>query len=201
MKTIAKRILMICFVALFATACDTLSSIAQQGQELLTLAKCNFKFNSLSDVEMLGLKLRKGMTKDDLNVTQLANLAKALLTRSLPMNFNVNLDATNPNSTNAAMSKMDYIIALNQKQVVSSTLDRNINIPANSSNMVSIPITTDLFQLFSNETGDAITNIAFKLLGSSSNPVDLTAKIKPYITVGSQSLSYPDFITINKTLN
>jgi len=201
MKTIAKRILMLCMVAMFATACDTLASIATQGQELLTLLKCNFSFNSLSDVEMLGLTLRKGMTKEDLNVSQLANLAKALLTKSLPVNFNVNLDASNPNSTNAAMSKMDYAIALNSKEVVSSTLSRNINIPANSSNVVSIPITTDLFQLFSSETADAVTNIAFKLMGSSSNPVNLTAKVKPYITVGSQSLSYPDFITINKTLN
>ena len=89
MKTIAKRILMICMVAMFATACDTLASIATQGQELLTLIKCNFKFNSLSDVEMLGLKLKKGMTKEDLNITQLANLTKALLTKSLPVNFNV----------------------------------------------------------------------------------------------------------------
>lgn len=201
MKTIAKRILMICMVAMFATACDTLASIATQGQELLTLIKCNFKFNSLSDVEMLGLKLKKGMTKEDLNITQLANLTKALLTKSLPVNFNVNLDATNPNSTNAAMSKMDYVIALNSKEVVSSSLSRNINIPANSSNVVSIPVSTDLFKLFSSETGDAITNMAFKLMGAKSNPVDLTAKVKPYITIGSQSLSYPDFITINKTLN
>lgn len=201
MKTIAKRILMLCMVAMFATACDTLASIATQGQELLTLLKCNFNFNSLSDVEMLGLTLKKGMTKEDLNVTQLANLAKALLTRSLPLNFNVNLDATNPNSTNAAMNKMDYAIALNSKEVVSSTMTKNISIPANSSNIVSIPVSTDLFQLFSNETGDAITNIAFKLMGSSSNPVNLTAKVKPYITVGSQAISYPDFITINKTLN
>ena len=99
------------------------------------------------------------------------------------------------------MSKMDYVIALNSKEVVSSSLSRNINIPANSSNVVSIPVSTDLFKLFSSETGDAITNMAFKLMGAKSNPVDLTAKVKPYITIGSQSLSYPDFITINKTLN
>ncbi len=192
---------MLCMIAVFATACDTLSNIATQGKELLTLAKCTFKFNSLSDVQMLGLNLSKGMTKDDLNFTQLANLSKALLTKSLPMTFNVNLDATNPNSSNASMSKMDYIVALNSKQVVSSTLDQSINIPANSSNMVRIPITTDLFQLFNSETADAIVNLAFKLTGSQSNPVDLTAKIKPYINVGTQSISYPDFITINKTLN
>ena len=201
MKIIAKRILMICVVAIFATACDTLSSLATQGKELLNLAKCTFNFNSLSDVELLGINLSKGMSKSDLNVTQLASLTRALLNKTLPMTFNVNLDATNPNSSNASMSKLDYIVSLNQKQVVNSTLNKSISIPANSSNTVSIPITTDLFQLFSGETTDAIVNLAFKMTGSSSDPVDLTAKIKPYINIGTQAIAYPDFITINKTLN
>jgi hypothetical protein len=73
-------------------------------------------------------------------------------------------------------------------------------VPANSTNVVSIPIRTDLFQLFSGESADAIVNLAFKLAGANSNPVNLGIKVKPYITIGSQQLAYPDYISINKTL-
>jgi hypothetical protein len=73
-------------------------------------------------------------------------------------------------------------------------------VPANSSNVVTIPVTTDLFQLFSGESADAILNLAFKLAGASSNPVNVGIKVKPYITVGGQQLAYPDYITMNKIL-
>ena len=96
---------------------------------------------------MLGVNLSKGMTKDDLNATQLLNLANALMKRELPVTFNVNLDVENPNAIAAAMSKMDYIVSLNGKQVISTTMSNSINVPAKSKNTITIPVTTDLFQL------------------------------------------------------
>ena len=120
--------------------------------------------------------------------------------KSLPVTFNVNLDVTNPNSTPASMTKMDYILSLNDKQVISTTMNNSISVPANASNTVTIPVTTDLFQLFSGESADAVLNLAFKLAGASSNPVNVGIKLKPYITVGQQQLAYPDYISLNKVL-
>ena len=150
---------------------------------------------------MLGVNLSKGMTKQDLNVGQLLSLTNALMNRSLPVSFNVNVDVKNPNSIAAAMAKMDYIVTLNGKQVISTTMNQSVNVPANSTNTVSIPITTDLFQLFSGESADAIVNLAFKLAGASSEPVNVGLKVKPYISINGQQLAYPDFITMNKVLN
>ena len=149
---------------------------------------------------MLGVNLRKGMTKSDLSVGQLLQLTNALMSKSLPVTFNVNLDINNPNSTDASMTKMDYILTLNDKQIISTTMNNSISVPANSSNVVTIPVTTDLFQLFSGESAEAIMNLAFKLAGATSNPVNVGIKVKPYITVGGQQLAYPDYITMNKVL-
>ena len=99
------------------------------------------------------------------------------------------------------MSKIDYILSLNGKQVISTTMNKGINVPANGSSVVTIPITTDLFQLFSGESADAILNLAFKLAGASSDPVNVGLQVKPYISINGQSLAYPDFITMNKVLN
>lgn len=141
------------------------------------------------------------MTKEDLNISQGFALLNAITNRTLPVSFNVNLNVSNPNPIAASMSKMDYILTLNGKQVVSTTLSQAISVPANASNMISIPVTTDLFQLFSGESADAIVNLAFKLAGASSNPVNVGLKVKPYITIGNQQLAYPDYLTMNKTLN
>ena len=192
-----KKTLIILFVTMGLASCDVLTQMAQ----MANFANCKFNFNSVDHIQMLGVNLNKGMSKSDFNAVQLLSLANAIANRELPVTFNVNLGVNNPNSIAASMSKMDYIITLNGKQVVSTTLNKSINVPANSNSSVSIPITTDLFQLFSGESADAIVNLAFKLAGASSDPVNVGIKVKPYITINNQQLAYPDFISMNKVLN
>lgn len=191
-----KRIILILLVMMGLSSCDILEQMLQMSN----FANCDFKFASVSNVQMLGITLNKDMKREDLTITQALLLTKALVSKSLPVTFNVNLDVTNPNSTPASMVRMDYLITLNDKQVVNTTLNNTINVPANGSNVITIPITTDLFQVFTNETGNAIANLAFKLAGASSDPVNVGIQLKPYINVGTQQLAYPDFITLNKVL-
>ena len=191
-----KKTLIILFVTMGLASCDVLNQVAQ----MANFANCSFDFNSLNQIQMLGIDLSKGMTSENLNVTQGLALVNAISNKTLPVSFNVNLDVKNPNSIAASMAKMDYIISLNGKEVVSTTLNQSVNVPAISTNVVTIPIRTDLFQLFSGESADAIVNLAFKLAGASSNPVKIGIKVKPYITIGNQQLAYPDYISINKTL-
>ncbi len=192
-----KRTLIILFVMVGLSSCEVLNQVAQ----VANIVNCTFNFDSVNQVKMLGIDLSKGMTKTDLNATQLLNLANALMRRELPVSFNANVNVNNPNSIAAAMAKMDYILTLNGKQVISTTMNNGMNVPAGSSSVVSIPITTDLFQLFSGESADAILNLAFKLAGASSDPVNVGLKVKPYISINGQQLAYPDYITMNKVLN
>ena len=191
-----KYLIVIVLVTLGLSSCVILEQMVQ----MTNFANCDFKFASVSDVQMLGITINKDMKRDDLTIAQALLLTQSLLNKSLPVTFNVNLDVKNPNSIAASMSKMDYILTLNGKQVVSTTMNNSINVPANSSNVISIPVSTDLFELFSGESADAIVNLAFKLAGANSNPVNVGIKVKPYITIGNQQLAYPDYISLNKTL-
>lgn len=192
-----KKTLIILFVMMGLTSCSVLTQVAQ----MATFANCNFTFNNVNNIQMLGINLNKGMTKQDLNVSQLLALTNALMSKSLPVSFNVNVDVRNPNAIAASMTKMDYIVSLNGKQIISTSLNNSVNVPANSTNTITIPITTDLFQLFSGESADAIVNLAFKLAGASSNPVNVGLQVKPYININGNQLAYPDYITMNKVLN
>ena len=199
MRKIVRIIAIVMLTASF-TACEELAQLANQAAQVINLKNCIFDVNGISQINMLGIDLSKGMNKNNLNATQLLNVTTSLLNRQLPVSFNVNIDVDNPNSIAASLGKMDYIIALNNKEIISSTFTQGFSIPANSQGKISIPISTDLFQLFSGETADAILNLAFKLAGAQSDPVNLGVKVKPYIKVNNQSLAYPDFITINKVL-
>ena len=199
MKKIQK-VVVILLLAMTFTACEQLAQIANQAAQVANLKNCTFNVKGLNNIEMLGVNINKGMTMSDLNAAQVLNVTNALFNKKLPVTFNVNIDVNNPNSIAATLNQLDYIISLNNKTVVSSTFTNGFSIPANSKGQVSIPITTDLFQLFSGETKDAILNLAFKLAGAKSDPVNLGVQIKPYIKVNNQSLAYPNFITINKVL-
>ena len=192
-----KKTLIILFVTMGLASCDVLTQVAQ----MANFANCKFNFNSVDQIQMLGVNLSKGMSKSDLNAAQLLSLANALANRKLPVTFNVNVGVNNPNTIPASMTKMDYIVSLNGKEVISTSLNKSISVGANSSSVVTIPITTDLFQLFSGESADALLNLAFKLAGASSEPVNVGLKVKPYISINGQQLAYPDFISMNKVLN
>lgn len=196
-----KKTLIVLFVMMGMTSCEMVQQIGQQLGQTANFFNCTFDFNSIDQIQMLGFNLNKGMSRDNLNITQGIALLNAINNRSLPVTFNVNLNVKNPNSTAASMSKMDYILSLNGKQVASTTLNNSVSVPAKSSNVITIPISTDLFKLFSGESADAIVNLAFKLAGASSDPVNVGLKVKPYISINGQQLPYPDFITMNKTLN
>lgn len=192
-----KKTLIILFVTLGLSSCEVLNQVAQ----MANFANCKFNFNSVDHIQMLGIDLSRGMSRENLNITQGISLINAITNRTLPVTFNVNVGVDNPNSIAASMAKMDYIISLNGKEVISTTLNKSISVPSNGSNVISIPITTDLFQLFSGESADAIVNLAFKLAGASSDPVNVGLKVKPYISINGQQLAYPDYLTMNKVLN
>ena len=199
MRKIARIIVVLLMTASF-TGCEELSQIMNQAAQMANLKNCTFDVNGINNINMLGINLSNGMSQSSLTAAQLINVTNSLMNRRLPVSFNVNIDVDNPNSIAASMAQMDYIIALNNKEVITSSFTEGINIGPNSQGQVSIPISTDLFQLFSGETADAILNLAFKLAGAQSDPVNLCVKVKPYIRVNNQSLAYPDYITINKVL-
>ena len=194
------RIIAIVMLTASFTACEELAQIASQAAQVMNLKNCTFDVNGLDKINMLGINIHKNMSLSDLTASQVLNVTNSLMNKKLPVTFNVNLDVNNPNSIAAALGKMDYIIALNGKEVISSTFTQGFSIGPNSKGQIAIPISTDLFQLFSSETKDAVLNLAFKLAGAKSDPVNLGVKVKPYIKVNNQSLAYPDYITINKVL-
>jgi LEA14-like dessication related protein len=194
------RILAIVMLTASFTACEELAQIASQAAQVMNLKNCTFDVNGLDKINMMGINIHKNMSLSDLTAAQVLNVTNSLMNKKLPVTFNVNLDVNNPNSIAASLGKMDYIISLNNKEVISSTFTNGFSIGPNSKGQIAIPISTDLFQLFSSETKDAVLNLAFKLAGAKSDPVNLGVKVKPYIKVNNQSLAYPDYITINKVL-
>lgn len=85
----------------FFTGCD----VARQVGGAYNVINCKYDYNSISGINLAGIDVNQG-----LSVTNIAR-ATALLSSgsmtSVPLNFTLNLDVTNPNPSAAFLNGLD----------------------------------------------------------------------------------------------
>ena len=196
MKRYIRHIGIIFLIFSVLPSCDVLNQAAEVGR----LQQCTFQVEGVNNIFLAGIELRQGMKSTDLNSGQLMQLANAAFQKNMPLSFNVVVRVKNPNTKTAALSRMDYRVFLDGVEMLSGQMNQRYSIGPNSNTDVAVPVQLELYKALSGQSADAVSNIGFKLTGSSSKPVELLVKVKPYMQVGLTSLPYPGYIDIRKTL-
>lgn len=181
------------------TSCTVLQQLSQQMSEMETLTKCQFNLDNISDLTIAGVKL-SNVTNGNISILDAASLAKAIVTKSIPLDMNVNIDITNPTMKAAAMSTMDWICEINGKEIVNGVNTDKYTIDANSTAKVPLKVATDIYSLFSDGGLDALKNFVKTLAGDGTDS-NIALKIKPSLNIGSTTWQYPDFFTIEKKVS
>lgn len=164
------------------------------------LSLCTFDLNGVDQVKLAGIQLRPGMEKSGLTVSESLTLAGAIFNKSLPLQMNMMVKVDNPNEKKASLNKMDYILFVDGKELISGMVQEKFEINGESSLMLALPMSLDLYKVLQNETSDALVNLAFKLVSDKGQPTEVMLKIKPYLKIGSSELAYPGFLTLSKDL-
>lgn len=193
MKT---KILIVFLLIISLSACD----ILQQVTEMQQLSLCTFDLNGVDQVKLAGIQLRPGMEKSGLTVSESLTLAGAIFNKRLPLQMNMMVKVDNPNEKKASLNKMDYILFIDGKELISGMVQEKFEINGGSSLMLALPMSLDLYKVLQNETSDALVNLAFKLVSDKGQPTEVMLKIKPYLKVGGAELAYPGFLTLSKKL-
>lgn len=192
-----KKWVILVFVAMMSlSACDVL----QQASELQRLSLCEFELTGIQQVRLAGIALNNGSTRSGIPIGESITLAGAVFNRSLPLDFDLMVKVDNPNQGKASLNRMDYILSIDGKEVLSGNFQEKFMINGGSSAMMKIPVEMDLFKVLQNESGDALVNLAFNLVSGNGQPTEVLLKVKPYIQVGSSQLAYPTYINLRKNL-
>ncbi|MHC1775438.1 MAG: hypothetical protein AB9834_08505 [Lentimicrobium sp.] len=178
----------------FITGCDVL----EQARQVAMLAKCEFKLKSVDQLRLAGVNIQQVKKLSDLNMMDAAKITTAALSGgSLPLNFTLNVEARNPNATKAGMTRLDWILFIDDIQMVSGVNEQRVQIPGNGgTGILPLTIGIDLKQALKGKSGDAIANFGLNLAGAGNKPTRITLKAKPTIMVGSQTIAYPGYLTI-----
>jgi len=186
-----RSIIAILFISVFAaSACKTLMSYTN-------ILKCDFRMKSMTNTQVAGVNVQSIKSFSDLNFVQAGKLTTAYLSGNVPLTFQLNVEGRNPNPSEATMARFDWILLIDDKQMVSGTNQQEYHLPANDgTQIIPLNISINLLEVLNDETKNSLLNFGFNLADAGNKPTRVGLKIKPTIYLNSIPITYPGFIDI-----
>lgn len=169
----------------------------KQLQGLANMAKCEFKLKSIENITLSGVNVQNVKSLNDLSMIDAARLTSSVLSNNFPLQFNLNMDIRNPNPSPASLNKLDWILNIDDIDLVQGTTQNRIQVAPNGG-IATYPLSFNfnLREVLKEKTGQALINFALNLAGAGNQPSRVTLKAKPYMTIGNFQLPYPSYINI-----
>jgi len=185
-------VLSLCALTAF-TSCDVVNQVSKTKN----LAKCDFRLESIQNLNLAGINVQEVNSLSDFTMFDVAKLASAFSKPQVPLDFTLNIEAKNPNTSPAGMTRIDWILLIDDIEMTRGILDKPITIPANNGSvMIPMQINVDLKKALAGKGSDAIINFGLNLAGSGNEPTRFTLKMKPTISVAGIPVSYPGYMDV-----
>lgn len=182
--------------SILLSSCDILTQVASQFSSVANLANCEFALKNVSNVSVAGVNV-KNLTNGNLSATDIVKLVAAYQSKKVPLNLDVNVNVKNPTKTQAAMTALDWILAIDGSDMANGVSSKNYTIKPSTTTTVPLPVSTDLGKLFSQKGLDALKNFASSFTSEGiSSKVGL--RVRPSLSVGTTQVPFPNYITLEK---
>lgn len=166
-------------------------------QQAKTLSNCTFNFVDVNNFKIAGVSLNKDMDINQISIFDAAKILTALSSKNAKISFDVNVKGNNPNTKAASIDKMQYIILLDNQEMLYGELNEKFMIPAKGSNLISINANLDAMKILNENTIKNVYNLYQKITGNNTNNTSkISIKLKPTIN----RYTFPSYITLNKHL-
>ena len=182
----------ICLLSVILSGCGTAGSSLTSAYNV---TKCEYKYNSISNLSLSGMNLSKGISP--LQLPKVLALFSGATSSSMPLDFTLNLDVKNPNSSVAALNGLDYIINIDDVQFTTGRVNQAMSIAAGETQSLPLNIGVDLATLMSGQSKSAVQNIVKNFIGAGSEKSNVTVQIKPTFMVGSMPITSPIYIPVS----
>ncbi|MDY6370676.1 MAG: LEA type 2 family protein [Bacteroidales bacterium] len=182
--------------SMMLSSCDILNQLASQVQSVANLANCEFNLKNVSNVSVAGVNV-KNLTQGNLTATDIVKLVAAYQTKKVPLSMDVNVNVKNPTTTQAALTAMDWILAIDNSDVANGVSNKGFTVKPSTTTTVPLGVNTDLGNLFSKQGVESLKNFASSFTSEGvSSKVGL--RIRPQLTVGTTQVPFPNYIKLEK---
>lgn len=180
--------------AIFLQSCG----VSTQIDEAKRFVKCEFRLQTIKDLEVAGVKIQNIKKISDLSIKKAAKITSALADKTMPLTFTLNVEAKNPNSETAALNELEWILLIDDREIVNGKITERIEIPGNRVTVFPVNINADLKKVFAGETKETLFKLIFNLVGEGDEPTHITLKVKPTIVIAGIDIKYPGYISVQK---
>lgn len=182
--------------AILFSSCDVINDLVGQANSLANLKNCEFDLKNVDNVNVAGVNV-KSLTQGKLSATDVVKLVAAYQSKKVPLSMDVNMNVKNPTTQEAALSVLDWILAIDGKDMASGTNKQRYTIKPSTTSTVPLGVSTDLGDMFSQKGLEALKSFAssFSNDGTSSK---VGLRVKPSLVAGGTTIPYPSYITLEK---
>jgi len=184
-----KKVLPFIAVILFFSGCD----VAKQVSGAYNFTQCKFDYKSISHLSLDGINLSQGI--QPLQIIQLTSLLTGSRS-TIPLDFTLNLDVTNPNQSAALLNGMDYVLNIDGVQFTTGSLNQTLNIGAGEKQLLPLTIGFDIARLLKGDSKDAVENIVKNFIGIGDKKSTVSLNLRPSFMIGSQTFHSPIYIPV-----
>ena len=182
--------------SILLSSCDVLTQVADQFVSVANLANCDFSLKNVTNVNVAGVNV-KILTQGNLTAADVVKLVAAYQSKKVPLAMDVNVDIKNPTTTQAAMTALDWILAIDGTDMANGVNTKSYTIKPSTTTTVPLGVNTDLGDLFSKKGVEALKTFASSFTNEGiSSKVGL--RVKPSMSVGTAVVPFPNYIALEK---
>lgn len=191
-KNLLKLFIGLAVVSMMATSCSVLNQL----MGVANLVNCSYNLKDVQNVYVAGVNV-KDVTNGNISATDVLKLSAALLQKNVPLTMDVNVNVTNPTTSSAALTTMDWICEIDGKQFANGTSNKTYTINPNATTTVPLAVSTDIYSMFSKDGINALKNFVGSFQNDGTNS-KVAIKIKPSVNVGGVLIPTPNYINLEK---
>jgi len=192
-----KRLLKLFVAAALLSFSFSSCEVLNQLMGVANLANCSYDLKNVSNVYVAGVSVNS-ITNGNITASDVLKLSSALLAKKVPITMSVNVNVNNPTAQSAQLTAMDWIAEIDGTQFATGTSTQAFTINPNSSAIVSLPVSADIYTIFSKNGIESLKNFVTSF-GKDGNSSKIGIKIKPSVNVGGVNFPSPQYIDISKT--
>ncbi|HVK39370.1 MAG TPA: hypothetical protein VNA88_12590 [Candidatus Kapabacteria bacterium] len=170
------------------------------------LRNLQFQLGAVQGFRLNGVDISRISQPSDVSPMDMVRLGQAIATKTMPVEFTLNVNARNPNTPTAGaqptplyLSRLDWRLKIDGRETIAGVVNRQLEIPAGGQTTV-IPLTMqlDLYKFFADRGLNDMINLATAIGGArgSSSRLELLAKVQVTIPGIPTPINYPGEISI-----
>ncbi len=192
-----KLIVSLLFVMLFFQGCSVYKSF-------VNVSRLKFKLDSVENFTVNGISVDGKSKLADFSTADIFRLSTIFTSGELPVRFNINVAAKNPNdgkggytSTDVKIKAFPWELFINGKKTISGDIERPVNIPGvGEATVIPLQIEMDLLEFFGDGGMNEVIQLALKLGGKEKSSSHIELFVKPVLGTSIGDLNYPERIKI-----